>query len=167
MKQKRKICGTETAFCMVTGCISASAIGADSCGVLPHTEILRFYPLQFVLGLLLLLYAVHLYCDAVLYAQAHEQRHCENCPYYSGGVYAKCRNPRCAAALFFAAGVFLIDGNAWLLLLLPMLRVLLSVFMMHTEKRLERFCGAEYTAYKNRVNRCMPVKHKNKVMIKV
>ena len=165
MKQKKEICRTETTFCIISAAAVFTAVLLDAAHLLPRLEILAVYPAQFVAGLLLLLFAVHLYCDAVIYAQT--QQHCADCPYYCGGVYARCRNPRCAAALFFAAGVFLIDGNVWLLVLLPVLRILLSVLMHRTDREVENTCGAPYRFYKRSVNRCIPILRKEKVMSKV
>lgn len=165
MKQKKEICRTETTFCIISAAAVLTAVLLDAAHLLSRLEFSAVYPAQFVAGLLLLLFAVHLYCDAVIYAQT--QQHCADCPYYCGGVYARCRNPRCAAALFFAAGVFLIDGNVWLLVLLPVLRALLSVLMHRTEQTLETCCGSAYKTYKHRVNRCMPFARKTKAVSKV
>ncbi len=165
MKQKKEICRTETTFCIISAAVVLTAVLLDTVHLLPRLALPAVYPVQFVAGLLLLLFAVHLYCDAVIYAQT--QQHCADCPYYCGGVYARCRNPRCAAALFFAAGVFLIDGNVWLVALLPVLRVFLSVLMHRTEQKLEVHCGAAYQTYKHRVNRCVPFMRKRKAVPKV
>ena len=167
MKPKREICSTETTFCIMSVVIAAGLIVADQGGLLPRTLFLKLYPLQFVLGLLLLLRSVRLYCAAVLYAQAHNRDRCADCPYYCGGVYARCRNPRCAAILFLSAGAFLINGNLLLLWAVPVLRILLSVLMHRTEREMEDICGASYRSYKRSVNRCIPMLRKEKAMSKV
>ena len=69
------------------------------------------------------------------------------------GPYAWSRNPMYLAWALGYAGVALVAGTAWPLLLLPVVLVLTHVAVMREERSLERSFGAAYRNYKASVRR--------------
>ena len=77
----------------------------------------------------------------------------------TGGIYAWVRNPMYTGVWFIVTGVTLLCHNAWLLILFPIDWIILTVVLKNTEEKwLLNLYGADYAAYKVRVNRCIPVK---------
>lgn len=72
----------------------------------------------------------------------------------TGGIYAYSRNPMYTGLLLVYAGLALLKGNWWTLLLMPLLAwVVQRVVILPEERYLQRAFGADYTAYKTKVNR--------------
>ena len=70
------------------------------------------------------------------------------------GIYARTRNPMYISLLLFYAGIALLAGNWWTLLLLPVLAAIVTYFIIRPEERyLERAFGDTYLAYKQKVRR--------------
>jgi protein-S-isoprenylcysteine O-methyltransferase Ste14 len=72
----------------------------------------------------------------------------------SDGIYARTRNPMYLGALLAYAGLALVLGSTWLLLLVPAMAIALVKLAIEREEAfLERRFGEEYRAYKARVRR--------------
>jgi protein-S-isoprenylcysteine O-methyltransferase Ste14 len=71
----------------------------------------------------------------------------------ASGPYAFSRNPMYVAWTLCYAGVALVAGTAWPLLLLPVVLVVTQVVVIREERSLERRFGAAYRSYKTSVRR--------------
>jgi protein-S-isoprenylcysteine O-methyltransferase Ste14 len=70
-----------------------------------------------------------------------------------GGPYARSRNPMYVAWTLGYAGVALVAGAAWPLLLLPVVLAVTNLVVAREERSLERRFGTAYRAYKASVRR--------------
>jgi protein-S-isoprenylcysteine O-methyltransferase Ste14 len=70
-----------------------------------------------------------------------------------GGPYAFSRNPMYVAWTLGYAGVALVTGTAWPLLLLPVVLVVTHLVVLREERSLERRFGDAYRSYKASVRR--------------
>lgn len=108
-----------------------------------------------VVGVLLIVAGIVLWCAAVLVAKV------DDCitrnQLVTSGVYAWVRNPIYTAFLFFCTGAILLANNLWLLVLPPVFWFYMTALMRATEEKwLLAQYGDEYVAYCKRVNRCIP-----------
>lgn len=72
----------------------------------------------------------------------------------TGGIYAFSRNPMYMGMLLLYAGLALLLGNWWTLLLVPVLVwAVQRVVILPEERYLQRAFGADYTTYKAKVRR--------------
>lgn len=72
----------------------------------------------------------------------------------AGGPYRFTRNPMYLQMVLMCAGLGIVLGNAWILLLTPLCAWALFHFVIrHEEAYLERKFGEDYLAYKRRVRR--------------
>ena len=72
----------------------------------------------------------------------------------SSGIYRFSRNPIYIAFLVFALATAIVANNAWILLSIPLLFVLLQFGVVRAEERyLSGKLGAEYDAYRRSVRR--------------
>ena len=107
------------------------------------------------LAVLLLIIAAYLWIDAVLFQRLQDGIYEHRL--ITTGVYAVVRNPIYTAILFLSWSILLLDGNLYLLILVPLQWLFLSVLLIHTEEKwLEEAFGDEYLQYCSRVNRCIP-----------
>ncbi len=75
----------------------------------------------------------------------------------TSGAYAWVRNPIYSAIMLVLWGLLLWSGNLLLLVLCPVYYLLMTVMVKSTEEKwLTDLYGAEYLAYCERVNRCIP-----------
>ena len=72
----------------------------------------------------------------------------------AGGPYQFSRNPMYVALTAITLGIALLADNLWMLLLLPVVLFVLTVFVIRREEAyLEKTFGEEYRAYQKRVRR--------------
>ncbi|MGI8600509.1 MAG: methyltransferase family protein [Chitinophagaceae bacterium] len=72
----------------------------------------------------------------------------------TSGIYTKSRNPMYLGLLLIYAGVALIIGNWWTIILIPVLISIVAYFIIKPEERyLERAFGKDYLNYKQEVRR--------------
>ena len=70
------------------------------------------------------------------------------------GVYGITRNPMYLGLLLLYTGLAQFFGNAWTLLLLPVLFLIVQSYIIRREEKyLQRAFGAEYNAYQQKVRR--------------
>src|SRR5260221_14472918 len=72
----------------------------------------------------------------------------------TAGIYFVTRNPMYLGLLFLYAGLGLLFGNLWTLILIPILIFIINTFVIKNEERyLERTFGESYTEYKTKTRR--------------
>ncbi|GAB3714419.1 hypothetical protein GCM10027592_54200 [Spirosoma flavus] len=72
----------------------------------------------------------------------------------TGGIYSLSRNPMYLGLLLLYAGLSLLIGNVWTMLLLPFLVLIVTRYVIKREERyLERAFGHAYQSYKEKVRR--------------
>jgi protein-S-isoprenylcysteine O-methyltransferase Ste14 len=73
------------------------------------------------------------------------------------GIYAWVRNPMYSGIWILNIGISLMWHNAWLLVIPFLNWFIMTIVLTNTEEKwLLDLYGEEYTAYKKRVNRCIP-----------
>lgn len=108
-----------------------------------------------VMGILFIILFVVMWIQAVIISKLDEN--IKKNHLVTSGVYAWVRNPVYSAFMLLCTGVFLIVGNAWLLILPFIYWWMLTVLIKHTEEKwLIDTYGNEYIAYCREVNRCWP-----------
>ena len=79
------------------------------------------------------------------------------------GIYGYTRNPIYSAFTCLTLGIILIANNYYLLVLPFLYWEFLTLLMILTEEKwLKEEFGHEYEEYKKKVNRCIPIKKRNK-----
>ena len=110
-----------------------------------------------IAGILFILSGIFIWYKGALGSKMDE--HIENNKLKTDGIYAWVRNPMYTGVWFIVTGVTLLWHNAWLLILFPVDWIILTVVLKNTEEKwLLNLYGADYAAYKVRVNRCIPIK---------
>lgn len=110
-----------------------------------------------IAGILFILSGIFIWYKGALGSKMDE--HIENNKLKTDGIYAWVRNPMYTGVWFIVIGVTLLWHNAWLLILFPVDWIILTVVLKNTEEKwLLNLYGADYAAYKVRVNRCIPIK---------
>ena len=80
----------------------------------------------------------------------------------TSGIYEWVRNPMYSGWWFLFTGISFMWHNIFMIPLFFINWVIITIVLMNTEEKwLADLYGAEYEAYKKRVNRCIPWKRKN------
>lgn len=118
-----------------------------------------------IAGIIFILLGIFIWYMGALGSKMDE--HIENNKLQTGGIYAWVRNPMYVGVWFINIGLILLWHNLWLLILLPVQWLILTVVLINTEEKwLLDLYGAEYAAYKVRVNRLIPLKRIMKKSVK-
>lgn len=115
---------------------------------------------MFVIGTIVLVFGVFLSVEAVKTSKLFQ--HIRSNSLITNGVFAWVRNPLYTGITLIAMGFILWENNLFLLPLIIIYWGIMTLLVKREEKTLEKIFGAEYLAYKARVNRCIPwfPKHK-------
>ena len=113
-----------------------------------------------ILGILVALLGAFIWGCAFFFDRIDEA--IKNNRLYTDGIYAWMRNPLYTGWMFIVIGVTMFAGNLWLLVLPFIFWALMTIMIKLTEEKWlhDRF-GAEYDAYRQRVNRTWPWFPKN------
>lgn len=134
---------------------TAAGIALSCQGLLPTLTLPALAPLFFAAGVLLLAFSAWMLWRAV--ARERIFRHISCNRLVVSGVYGMVRNPMYSCMLLSCAGIVLMHGNLFLLIIPLICWAYMSVFLMLTEEKwLLRLYGTEYAAYRKKVNRCLP-----------
>lgn len=135
---------------LTVGGMILSARGCLDSGIIPALKI----PML-VLGILAILLGAFIWGYAFFFDRIDDA--IKNNRLYTGGIYAWVRNPLYTGWMFICIGASLFAGNLWLLALPFIFWALMALMMSLTEEKwLRDRYGAEYDAYRERVNRTWP-----------
>lgn len=139
-------------------CIGLTAAGVviDRLEVIGRPELpVWVRALLCLFGAALILGGIALWTGAVLIARVDDG--IKEDRLVTSGVYRWCRNPIYTAFLFLCTGALLLNGNLWLLALVPVFWLWMTVLMKHTEEKwLSEHFGEAYRLYQKQVNRVWP-----------
>lgn len=147
--------GVGPLYTLLTALLTLGTLWLDGLEMLPVCRLEALALPAKVLAGALFLFAALLWLGALFVSRI--DAHIRQNHLVTTGVYGWVRNPIYTAILFLAWAALLWNGNLALLVLAPVLWLLLTALVTHTEERwLTDLYGAEYLDYCRRVNRCIP-----------